>query len=132
MRQKITVVCSAVAVLGFLGCILPLEPDGVSRTLKPAAIQFYGDTADVIAPASVVAGEPFDVTVRSFGGGCVSFGETRASVSQRIAEIRPYDQEVTHAPRNYACPDILVSFSHTVTLVFNERGRNAALDIREK
>ena len=112
----------AVLALVALGCQSPFESE-VVRTLKPATIEFYGDSTEALAPAAVFAGEPFEVTVQSFGDGCVSFGETRVTMSRLRADIRPYDFEVTHAPRNYACPDILTKLSHTVTLTFAERGR---------
>ncbi len=124
MRQaRIHGALVAAAFLGLSGCFLPFEPDGVVRTLKPASIVFYSDSAEVAAPSTVLVGESFDVTVSSFGGGCTSFGETRLSVSGLTAEVRPYDSEVTHAPKNYFCSDVLLTFSHTATVQFNQRGR---------
>jgi len=117
------VIAATFLVLGASACFLPLEPDGVVRTLKPASIVFHTDSAEVIAPSTVFVGEPFEVTVSTFGGGCTSFGETRLSVSGLTAEIRPYDSEVTHAPKNYGCTGELLILSHTVTLDFNRRGR---------
>ena len=84
----------------------------------------YGDerTRDVIAaPDAVRVGEDFQVTVKTFGGGCEREGDTSVVVNETGATLMIYD--ITTATRpGVACTMILKRLAHTVTLRFTKPG----------
>ena len=85
----------------------------------PATIIFASDTAQIVAPVSAVAGAPFDVAVRTFGGGCTrAIARTQQSISGRLVEIRPYNE----TRRSDVCTSDLRYLTHTVTLRFLDPG----------
>jgi hypothetical protein len=85
----------------------------------PATIIFGNDTAQITAPESVARGVPFDVTVRTFGGGCTrTTAQTRQAVSTGLVEVYPYNQ----TRRSDVCTSDLRFLTHTVTLQFADPG----------
>lgn len=86
-------------------------------------IEFYGDPVRVVVPSSVQQGQPFAVTVVTYGGGCIEKGETTVEVEALRAEVRPYDYDISPAlPANGGCTDELNLYEHTTTVTFTEAG----------
>lgn len=102
--------------------------DGVANGSGPServfgTIEFYSDPVRVVVPSSVQQGQPFVVTVVTYGGGCIEKGETDVEVEALQAEIRPYDYDISPAlPTNGGCTDELNLYEHTATLSFEETG----------
>ena len=83
-------------------------------------IEYYGEPAQVEVPDLVEQGQPFTVTVMTYGGGCIEKGETKVEVEALRAEVRPYDYDTS--PLNGICNDELRVHKHTATLSFGEAG----------
>lgn len=96
--------------------------DDIRRERLPGVISFYGHPMVVEIPEAVDRGVEFQVTVHTFGGGCVDQGHTEVSVAAGSVEVRPYDVFVTHMPESYACTDILNRFPHRATLRLDQPG----------
>ena len=101
---------------------------GQDRELLLGVIQIFRDSVEITAPDSVVAGTPFEITVNTYGNGCVGLGETRVTVTGLTAEIEPFDWVVTPHPGAF-CTDELNRFSHVATVEFVEKG-TATLRVR--
>lgn len=93
--------------------------DGPSERVF-GTLEHYGDPAQVEVPASVRRGQPFTVTVTTYGGGCIEKGETKVEVEGLRAEVRPYDYDTS--PLNGICNDELRIHKHAATLSFEEIG----------
>jgi hypothetical protein len=116
-----------------LACLAGLAAGALAAcrsTSEPATpeelgiIEFYGDRTGVLAlPDTVRAGHDVEVTVRTFGGGCVSAAGTGLRYHGALAVILPYDNPSSRAPAGTGCPDILLRISHTVTLRFPTPGQ---------
>ncbi len=73
------------------------------------------------APETVQAGVPFDITVRTIGGGCTEADGVEREVSERLAVLKPFD--LTTVPgNNSACPAIVTRPEHTAQITFEEAG----------
>ena len=96
--------------------------DDVQRERQPAWIRFYQDPMLVEVPNVASRGVDFEVTVRTFGGGCIAQGDTEVTIAATIAEVRPFDVFVTHLPPNYACTSELRHYLHRATLRFMAPG----------
>ncbi len=112
---------------------LPGSPaDGVVDGSGPSewvfgTIEFYGDPVRVGVPTTAELGQPFVVTVITYGGGCIEKGETKVEVEVEVealrAEVRPYDYDISPAlPANGGCTDELNLYEHTTTVTFTEAG----------
>ena len=99
-----------------------LPDDEIRRERRLGWIQFYHDPIAIQVPAEVTRAVDFEVTVRTYGGGCIGQGDTEVSVDGRTAEVRPYDIFVTHLPPNMACTADLRLYTHRATLRFNAAG----------
>ena len=105
--------CAAAALLA--ACSTLTEPGGEQLGL----IQVLPESpAQVTVPATAVRGEPFDVTVVTIGGGCLSKGPTRTRTQGMTAEVRPYDVH-NGGP---VCPADVQLYEHTATLRFDVPG----------
>ena len=110
------------ASLGFsVGCQLFTDNE-IRRERQPAILRFYGDPLVLGVPDTVVQATPFEVTVRTYGGGCIDQGDTEVSVTGRSAALRPYDIFVTYLPPNHACTDDLRLYTHRAVLRFEQTG----------
>ena len=107
-------------------CQHPTGQDEPTRRL--GTIQFHSDPVWIVAPASVQAGVPFTVQVITYGGGCVTQGDTEAAVTGSEAQVTVYDW-VTEPGPNEACTLELRWFEHTATLQFAQAGA-ATLRVR--
>jgi hypothetical protein len=104
-----------------LGCQLFTDNE-IRRERQPAILRFYGDPVVLHVPDTVVVATPFQVAVRTYGGGCIDQGDTEVNVTGRAAAVRPYDIFVTYLPPNHACTDDLRLYTHTPVLRIEERG----------
>ena len=105
---------AACSVQGFEG-----GPDTIRG---PAILAHYSDSAMVRMPGSAHVGVPVSITVTSFGGGCITQGDTEVTVRGLVAEVRPYRYETVRLPPNAACTSELRIFEHTVSFQFSEPG----------
>jgi len=99
-----------------------VNPDRKRTEREAAYLRYAGFSELLVAPDTVTAGTPFDVSVRTFGGGCVDQGDTEVAVVGRVVELRPFDIFTTHLPQGYACPAILALYTHTVSLRIDQAG----------
>ena len=79
---------------------------------------FNLDDPRVVVPDTVDLGEPFTVTVTTYGGGCVSKGCTAVSAEGLLATVMPYDVMAQQG----VCTAILISFEHEAILQFDQTG----------
>lgn len=104
---------------------LPLaeEPLRVGKSvLRVARIRMQGsDSIIVELPARVRRGEPADVYVTTYGGGCVGRDTTIANVLGQRALIVPYQREY-QPPSNGGCTAELRLERRPVRLVFATSG----------
>jgi hypothetical protein len=101
---------------------------GVIRERKLAWISFYSmDSVVFTVPDTVQRSVPFEVSVRSYAGGCDEKGDTELTLDAQIAEMRPFD--VHHRGPDLACPDILKFFQHVAVVRFEFAG-NASVRVR--
>lgn len=118
MRPRHAMLPVCLLAVGALACGGPLGPRDVAR---PGILEFHGESRDVVsAPDTVTAGEPFDVTVRTYGGGCDQKGETRVDRSAGVVVITPID--VFTEGSGVVCPAVLRRFEHAVRVTFEEPG----------
>lgn len=116
-RAALTAVALAFASGMVAGCYDPIGPED---RLEIGTAWFYFQPAVVDIPDTVDAGVPFDVMVRTFGGGCDRIGPTEVARGATEAVVVPMDY--TLVGPNLACPDILRSFDHETTVTFANPG----------
>ena len=92
------------------------------RVRGPALLVHYGDTGTVTLPSSARVGVPVEISVTSFGGGCITKGETDVKVTGLLAEVRPYRHEMVRLRPNTACTSELRIFHHVVQVQFETPG----------
>ena len=85
-------------------------------------VDYYADgSAGVItAPATVTAGQPFDITITTFGGGCESAGGGDVVVAGDVATIDVFDWSV--AGPTVSCVAMLKRLPRTVSVTFATPG----------
>lgn len=83
-------------------------------------IDHHDDPVRVEAPAEVARGTDFQVAVVTYGGGCVSEGDTQVEVDGLRAVVTPHDIDVS-GPGIF-CTLELRQFRHTATLRFDRAG----------
>lgn len=106
----------AVLLLAASGCELVTGLEGGSRLAYIAG--FDDDDPHVTVPATVQAGAPFTVRVRTYGGGCVSKGATHVLLEGATATVVPYDR---HSGAQ-VCTHELLMFEHAVEITFDAPG----------
>lgn len=109
--------CLSVPALVLLatGCTALLGP---GETRRLGVIDFYQEPVVIAVPDTVQAGAAFEVSVRTYGGGCITEGETETRVEGLSADVRPYD---LHSGAG-VCTDELRIFDHQATLAFEQEG----------
>jgi hypothetical protein len=80
------------------------------------------DIAVVSVPEIVPADSAFDVSIRSYGDGCVAKGETEVSSSDGVVEIRSYDYDQKLIRFDRACTEQLKLIEHHALVVFHQKG----------
>lgn len=89
-----------------------------TERVRGIIIGIQPDDPYIVAPDTVQAGEPFTVTVRTYGlNTCWRKGETEIDPG-RATVLEPFDIKVMGAD----CADEIQQFEHTVTLTFEEEG----------
>lgn len=81
---------------------------------------FNEDDPRIEAPDTVAAGEPFTVTVTTYGNTCVEKGDTEVRTQDLEATVTPYDFYTVG--ETIVCGEVLNLFEHTVALTFAEPG----------
>jgi hypothetical protein len=88
-------------------------------TVEPALLAIRIDTARLVVPDSVPAGEPFDVTFTVFAGGCTrEVSRVDVRVRRATAEIRPKMRRF----RSDVCTADLLVLSQKVRVRFDHPG----------
>ena len=95
------------------------DATGPTSVRRIGVLVHYGVPSQVVASDTVDAGVPFAVSVRTYGGGCESLGDTEVEIAGSVVSLRPYDFTVRGGG---ACTDILNEFSHDVTVVMATPG----------
>ncbi|HEX8691123.1 MAG TPA: hypothetical protein VF746_01680 [Longimicrobium sp.] len=111
--------CAVLLALAGAGCSALLFADEEERVI--ATISHYGDGVKAEIPDVATRGVAFDVTVTSYGGGCVLEGDTEVEVQGSTAVVTPYDVELR--PRNGACTDDLRFYRHAARVRFDTPGQ---------
>lgn len=107
-------------LLGRLGSEA-LADTGEARV--PGIIDFHADgTSGVLtAPDTVQAGEEFQITITTYGGGCERAGDTSVIMADASAAVMVYDFTTATHP-GVVCTAILKRMPHDVTLRFAKPG----------
>lgn len=107
-------VCT-VSLGGCSDAVAPVE------SLQIAVIGDFSDDAPRIAvPDTVAVGQPFSVTVESYGNSCVRLGRTEVAVLPGGAVVTPLDFVSTGG----ICRDVLLTFRHEASLSLDSIGMN--------
>jgi hypothetical protein len=120
---KATATAAALFAGALLACQTTITTDGEPGTfeVRRGTIWFYGDPVTIEVADSVAAGAPLRVVVRTYGGGCVFQGYTRAVVTGLQATVEPYDS--VYAPgENEACTAELRHYLHETSVTFDAAG----------
>ena len=92
-----------------------------SEQTVPALIELSStDSVVFVVPDTVTRGVAFDVSVRSYGGGCVTQGPTEVASAGDTLVVHPY--HVVRTGRDIACTAELRHFTHTARLTFPTAG----------
>jgi hypothetical protein len=111
------------------GCDFLLGDDELPVLARQrGVVEYYGDSVAVETPASVIRDQPFEVSLRTYGGGCIRQGDTEVRLQGLVATLEPYDSFLVKAPARYACTSDLRLFSHKVLLTFEQSG-NATVQV---
>jgi hypothetical protein len=117
-RLKPGPLCRLVVLVASFATILSCgDTVGSAGDARIGVIAFYGDPVVITVPDTVLVGQPFSASVRTYGNGCVSKGGTTVKLGSLTAEITPYD---IHKGR--ICPAILNLFEHTAAMTLGQRG----------
>ena len=107
---------------GFLivSCMAVLAACGLvsKETERTRVVGFHNGNDASLIPKEVMAGESFQITVYTYGDGCVELGDTESDVNGGIATVTPYDIFVEAA----VCAQILQTLGHKVDLTFEKPG----------
>ena len=122
MRTPILASIAASAVLGFALACEDQEPTALRWAVRRGTIETSDLTSQLDVPQAVVAGQPGQFTVYTYGGGCVRGAYTRASVSGSTAVLEPFDSVVVWLPANTGCTDELKMIPHSATITFPQVG----------
>jgi hypothetical protein len=97
-----------------------LAPPGQSA-LRVATVAFFDDHEQVDVPPVAVAGQPFTVSLTTYGGGCIVEDTTVVDVRGLRADVVPY-QRVLTPPPNGACTMELRITRRQQQVVFDQPG----------
>ena len=103
------------AVLSLAACDSVFGPEEDRRI---GVIAFHQVPVTIDTPDTVQVGMPFEISIGTYGGGCLSEGETKVRVRGLQVDVTPYDIHSGAA----ACDDILNYFPHRVTLALPTPG----------
>lgn len=109
---------SSAAVFALAACSLTTEPQD---RLIVGTVLFHGDTLVVDVPESARVDEPFEVRIRTYGGGCEEMGPTRLDLRSDTVVVTPWER--TSAREGVACADVLKTFDHRASITPLQPGR---------
>jgi hypothetical protein len=115
VNRNIGASCTLVLAAVALSCSALTGPKEEERI---GVIDFYNDPVVIIVPEMAWVGEPFEVSVRTFGNGCMSQGRTEVEAAGLSVRVTPYD---IHSGHDY-CADILRVFEHGAIVTVTEAG----------
>lgn len=92
------------------------------RQRRPGTIEHYHDPVVLEVPDTVSAGAPFEITIRTYVGGCDEAGGTDVVRTDGRIEVSPFDFDRTPLDPNVGCPDRLGLIDHRVTSSFDAPG----------
>lgn len=121
--KKIFLVATILLILSFhIYSDETKAPAAANEARVLGIIDYNGQSQNVItAPSSVKPGKEFEVKISTQGGGCEREGDTSVVMMQNGASITLYDFTTATQP-GVACTRILKTFTHTVTLKFDQPG----------
>lgn len=92
IRRSAPVLGLLLVLLGAAACgdDNPTGPVGPEGT-RPAQLEYFGDPPRVTVPEAVAVGEEFEISIESYGGGCIEFATTGVKRIGDRLEIRPFD-----------------------------------------
>ena len=99
-----------------VACGGPTEPEARKEI---GVISFYHDAVVITVPDAVEAGIPFELSVRTYGGGCHTRGTTDVDVTGLRVDVRPYD---IHSGHDF-CTQPLLMFDHVAMVTVHESGQ---------
>lgn len=114
--MRIPRLAPAAAVL-LLGACSSINDPSVRR---PALLSVGGNQPEVSVPAQAVVGQPFTVSITTWGGGCIAKGDEEVRVDGLTAIITPFD--VDNRSGQMACTDDLRRYTHEARVTFNSMG----------
>ena len=106
------------------GCDMSTGPDFETRRVLGHPASPEQEVVPIAAPDTVMAREPFEVTVITVGGGChVRADGVEIGASGGAVELRPYDVVQVPVSEQAGCTAIQLHFPRTATVVLREPGR---------
>ena len=99
-----------------IACGSGSDPDSLVR---PAALSYVHEPVVIHVPDTVEAGVPFEVSVRTYAGGCISHERIDIRIERDTVHIRPLHRDSGHE----VCTDDLVVSDHTLTIRLTTPGR---------
>lgn len=109
-------------LLGLLAagaCSSILAPVGRGGERRLGVVAFYHEPVRIAVPETVAVGAALRVVVTTYGGGCVTKGDTEVTVAARLAEVRPFDRYATGG----ACTEELRLHAHEAAVRFTHPGQ---------
>ena len=97
------------------------EPVQVERQL--GVILYYGDLAYIELPGTVRVNVPFDVSIRTYAGGCIAQADTEVQVNGMVATVAPFDSFIVKLPARRPCTADLRHYTHASRITFTTVGR---------
>lgn len=111
----------AVALLLTPACLAACSSATEPEREVPGIIDFHEDGVVVSVPDTVRAGVPFEVAVRTYGGGCISEGGTKVEPQDGLVfDVRPFD--VDRSRPGVACTMELRYFEHRAEVTVPSAG----------
>jgi hypothetical protein len=89
--------------------------------IEPGRLEFYDYQPMIDVPSSATSGVSINMTVRTYGGGCISFESTDVAVTHDGADVYVYDRRRIPG-ESEACTLDLVFIPHDAMLTFTTPG----------
>ena len=118
--------CRLGARAGFVAVILNAGACGgpADSIVEFGRLEFHDYKPMIDAPDTATVGIAFNIMIKTYGGGCISFESTEVTMSEDGADIYVYDRRRIPA-ENEACTLELVFIPHDESLVFTTTGSKA-------
>lgn len=110
MRKSIL----CIGVIGF--CASCVSDDDVITQL--GFVEYEPQGLKVEMPDQVLSGEPFELTVATYGNSCISLHSTDIEYAAEAVLVTPYDEQ-----HGTSCNLILLQLQHRVELLFDAPGQ---------